>query len=211
MLAETNRFGSRPIGPLDRPKNYVNGPTVPCVELAILSDTHVPERAEGLQEPFRDRIAAADHVVHAGDFGSVEAFEAVRSAATELTAVYGNADPDDIDLPPVASVSVEGVSFVVSHGMVNFVERAVGSTEGVVFGEDDWFDAVVDVARARVDDDEPIVGVAGHSHEVVTETRGDVTVLNPGTATGVGGEDVPATMLTVEVADQSVDVTVHTA
>ena len=146
------------------------------MELAILSDTHVPEQAEDLPEPFRDRIAAADHVV-----------------------------------PPVASVSVEEVSFVVSHGMVNFVERAVGSTEGVVFDEEDWFDAVVDVARARVDDDETLVGVAGHSHEVVTETRGDVTVLNPGSATGVGGDDVPATMLTVEVADGEVDVTVHSA
>ena len=181
------------------------------MELAILSDTHVPEQAEGLPEPFRDRIAAADHVVHAGDFGSVGAFEAVRSAAAELTAVYGNADPADIDLPPVASVSVESVSFVVSHGMVNFVERAVGSTEGVVFDEDDWFDAVVDVARARADGDETLVGVAGHSHEVVTGTRGDITVLNPGTATGVGGENVPATMLTVAVADGELDITNHTA
>jgi putative phosphoesterase len=180
------------------------------VELAILSDTHVPGRAEGLPEPFRDRIGAADHVVHAGDFGSVEALEAVESTATELTAVYGNADPADVDLPPVASVSVEGVAFVVSHGMVNFVERAVGSTEGVVFDEDDWFDAVVDVARARADESDAVVGVGGHTHQVVEEARDGVTVLNPGTATGVG-DDAPATMLTVEVADGSFDVATHTA
>ena len=182
------------------------------MDIAILSDTHVPQQSDALPDPFRDRVAAADRVVHAGDFGSVEAYESVASAATGLTAVYGNADPADIDLPPVASLSAEGVTVVVSHGMVNFVERAVGSSEGVVFGPEDWFDAVVDVTRARVDGadgNDTLVGVAGHSHEVVDETRDGVRVLNPGTATGVG-DDVPATMLTAEVSDGSVDVTTHT-
>ena len=180
------------------------------MEIALISDTHIPSRASRIPDTFRERIEAADHVVHAGDFGSVEAFDSVAENAADLTAVYGNADPAEIDLPPVASLSAEGVTVVVSHGMVNFVERAVGSTEGVVFGPEDWFDAVVDVARARADDGGTIVGVAGHTHEVVDETRDGVRVLNPGTATGVGGDDVPATMLTAEVADGSVDVTRHT-
>jgi putative phosphoesterase len=179
------------------------------VELAILSDTHVPGRAESLPEPFRDRVAAADRVVHAGDFGSVDAFEAIESAATDLTAVYGNADPADIDLPPVASVSAGGVTLVVSHGMVDFVERAVASSEGLVTGLDDWVDAVVDIARARADGGDAVVGVAGHTHEVVDETRDGVRVLNPGTATGVG-DDAPATMMTADVADGSIDVATHT-
>ncbi|MEZ3164129.1 metallophosphoesterase family protein [Halorubrum sp. RMP-47] len=180
------------------------------MDIAILSDTQVPQQREALPDPFRQRVAAADHVVHAGDFGSVAALDAIESAATELTAVYGNADPAAVDLPPVASLSAGGVTLVVSHGMVNFVERAVGSTEGVVFGPSDWFDAVVDIAQARADGESAVVGVAGHTHEVVDETHDGVRVLNPGTATGVGGDEAPSTMLTAEVADGAIDVTTHT-
>ena len=113
------------------------------MEVAILSDTHVPEQAESLLEDFREHVSDAEHVVHAGDFGSADALAGVEELAADLTAVYGNADPGDIDLPAVASVTVSGVTFVVSHGMVNFVERAVRSSEGVVFNREDWLDAGV--------------------------------------------------------------------
>ncbi|QLG27943.1 metallophosphoesterase family protein [Halorarum halophilum] len=178
------------------------------MEVAILSDTHVPEQADQLPAPFRDRVRAADHVVHAGDFGSHEALAEVRELAPDLTAVYGNADPDDVDLPAVASVEAGGVTFVVVHGIVNPVERAVSSTEGVVMGRDDWLDAVADTTRARAD--EPMVGIGGHSHEVEDEVHDGVRLLNPGSATGVGRAD-GATMMTAEVADGDLDVTLHEA
>jgi putative phosphoesterase len=178
------------------------------MDVAILSDTHVPGQADALPDEFRERVRAADHVVHAGDFGSRDTLADVRALASDLTAVYGNADPGDVDLPAVASVEAGGVTFVVLHGVVNVVERAVSSSEGVVFDRDDWLDAVADTARARADD--PVVGVAGHSHEVEDTVHDGVRVLNPGSATGVG-EDVPRTMMTAEVADGDVDVTVHEA
>ena len=80
------------------------------MELAILSDTHVPGQADALPDAFRDRVRGADHVVHAGDFGSVDACAEVAGLADSLTAVYGNADPRDIDLPPVASIRAGGGS-----------------------------------------------------------------------------------------------------
>ncbi|PSP34554.1 YfcE family phosphodiesterase, partial [Halobacteriales archaeon QH_10_67_22] len=123
------------------------------MQIAILSDTHVPGQADAIPEQFRDLMAQADHVIHAGDFGSHAALADVRERSADLTAVYGNADPGDIDLPPVASVTVEGETFVVSHGMVDFVERAVSSSEGVVFGREDWLDAVASTARARAGTD----------------------------------------------------------
>lgn len=181
------------------------------MEIAILSDTHTPGQAEQLPDQFRNQIKEADHVVHAGDFGSKEAFRDLREVATDLTAVYGNADPVDIDLPAVASVTTDGVTVVVSHGMVNFVERAVSSSEGVVFGRDDWLDAIADTARARADTDEHLVGVGGHSHEVEDETHDGVRVLNPGSATGVGPAEGTATMMTAEVTDGELTVTLHEA
>ena len=181
------------------------------MEVALLSDTHIPNQAAQIPDQFCEHIAAADHVIHAGDFGSTETLAAVRNLATDLTAVYGNADPTGIDLPPVASVTAGDVTFVVSHGMVNFVERAVSSSEGVVFDRDDWLDAVADTARARADADEPLVGVGGHSHELEDETHNGVRVVNPGSATGVGPADGTATMMIAEVTDDDTTVTIHEA
>jgi putative phosphoesterase len=63
------------------------------MEVAIISDTHVPSRASGIPDWVRERVEAADH-----------------------TAVRGNVDPGSIDLPVVASVTRGGVEFVVTHG-----------------------------------------------------------------------------------------------
>lgn len=181
------------------------------MRLAIVSDSHIPEQAPGLPEQFRERIDAADQVVHAGDFGSREAYADVRALSERLTAVYGNADPVDIDLPAVGSLTAGGVTFVVSHGMVNVVERAVSSSEGVVFDRDDWLDAVADTARARAGTDGTVVGVGGHTHQVEDQVHDGIRVLNPGSATGVGPADGTATMMTAEVAEGDLDVTVHEA
>lgn len=179
------------------------------MNIAILSDTHIPDLAERLSDQFRDHIKQADLTIHGGDFGSKEAYHDVRKMGNKLIAVYGNADPAHIDLPPVASVTVGGASFVISHGIVNFVQRAVSSSEGVVFDRADWLDAIADTARARADIDEPLVGVGGHSHEVVDEIHEGVRVLNPGSATGVGPADGRETMMTAEVAKGEIDITIH--
>lgn len=179
------------------------------MEIAILSDMHIPEQAEQIPEQFRVHIEEADHVIHAGDFGSKEALADIQELSGNLTPVYGNADPANIDLPPVASVTVNGVTFVVSHGMINFVQRAVTSSEGVVFNRDDWVDAVVDTAQARANMNGSVVGIGGHTHEVEDEIHDSIRVLNPGSATGVGPADGTATMMTAEVSDGGVTVTVH--
>jgi hypothetical protein len=179
------------------------------VEVAILSDTHIPEQADQIPDQFRNRITKADHVIHAGDIASKETLAEVRRLSDDLTAVYGNADPVDIDLPPVASLTAEGVVFVVSHGMINFVERAVSSSEGVVFNRDDWLDAIATTARARASPEEQVVGIGGLSHEVEDETHDGIRVLNPGSATGLGPADGRETMMTATVSGDEVSVSVH--
>lgn len=181
------------------------------MEIAILSDTHIPGQAEQLPDQFRDHVTDAEYVIHAGDFGSKAALEDVQELAADLTTVYGNADPNDVDLPSVASVEAGGVTFVVTHGMVNHVEKAVCSSAGAVYDRDDWLDAISDTARARANTDGPIVGIGGHSHEVEDEIHDGVRVLNPGSATGVGPADGTATMMTVEVTDSDTNVTVRKA
>jgi predicted phosphodiesterase len=132
------------------------------MEIEILSDTYVPDQEQQIPEAFRDHIQNDDHVIHTGDFSSKDALADVQSLTSNLTDVYGNADPADIDLPAVASVEVGGVTFVVVYGIINVVERAISSSEGVGFNREDWLDAIADTTRMRTD--EPMVGIGSHTH-----------------------------------------------
>ncbi|WP_255192243.1 metallophosphoesterase family protein [Natronobeatus ordinarius] len=182
------------------------------MQLAIVSDTHVPEREEAIPDSFRERIAAADHTIHAGDFETPDVLAELRELSSELTAVHGNADPARIGLPAVADVALEGVTFVVTHGTINLVDAAVYGHDGMVMRREDWLNAIADVARARTRawDGEGIIGIGGHTHRVEDATHEGVRVLNPGSATGADPVDV-ATMMTVDVDDGAIDVTVHEA
>ncbi|MFB6103138.1 MAG: metallophosphoesterase family protein [Haloplanus sp.] len=162
------------------------------MQLAIISDTHVPSRASGLPDWVRERVEAADHVIHAGDFETPETLETVRSlAAGSLTAVRGNVDAPGVDLPTVATVTCGGVEFVVTHGTGDRIgyEDRVASTVIEHGGSD-------------------AIGVAGHTHEHLDTVHDGVRVLNPGSATGADPA-TETTMLTATVADGDVDVTLH--
>lgn len=181
------------------------------MQLAIISDTHIPAREEEIPPSFRERIAAADHVIHAGDFETQDVLADVRSLATELTAVQGNVDPKELGLPAVAEVTLGGVTFVVTHATLNPVERAVHRTDGMVMSREDWLNAVADTARARTRawaNDQSVVGIGGHSHDVEDEVHEGIRVLNPGSATGADPAET-VTMMTSEVADGEVDVSLH--
>jgi len=160
------------------------------MDVAIISDTHIPSRARRIPDQFRERIRQTDHVLHAGDFDSKGALADQRDLAPALTAVSGNMDPR-VGLPEVASVELGGVTFVLTHG--------TGPSRG-------WHDRVAGVVRAEAD--EPHVGVAGHTHEAVDTTHGGIRLLNPGSATGAAPAE-RTTMLTATVTDGTVDVTLH--
>ncbi|WP_158055685.1 metallophosphoesterase family protein [Halorussus halophilus] len=168
--------------------------------VAIISDTHVPDREDEIPEEFPDLIREADHVVHAGDFTTEETLAEVRELATELTAVHGNMDPEDFGLPTVASVEVEDVTLVVTHGDV------VHETDELVRTREDWNESISGTAREN--GEEPVVGIGGHSHELVDRVYDGIRLLNPGSVTGADPAE-SATMLTADVADGELDVTVH--
>jgi hypothetical protein len=181
------------------------------VQLAVISDTHIPTREESIPDRFRDLIAGADHTVHAGDFETADVLDDVRDLATDLTAVHGNVDPTDLGLPEVAEVTLGGVTFVVTHTTRNPVKAAVHD-HGFVTSADDWAAAVADTARARTRswDGEGVVGIGGHTHQLEDRDFEGIRVLNPGSATGAApAED--ATMLTVDVEDGEIDVERHEA
>jgi hypothetical protein len=160
------------------------------MELAIISDTHVPSRAPRIPGWVRERVRRADHTIHAGDFDSEAALATVEDLATELTAVSGNIDPG-LGLPDVATVELGGVTFVVTHG--------TGSPAG-------YEERVRDIVLERAG--RSAVGVCGHTHRVLDTTVDGVRLLNPGSATGADPA-AEATMLTARVADGQLAVTVE--
>lgn len=162
------------------------------MELAIISDTHVPGRAGGIPDWVRERVEAVDHVIHAGDFETPAVVDEVRSlAGGSFTGVRGNVDAADVDLPDVATVECGGVEFVVTHG--------TGDRIG-------YEDRVAAAVREHGSPD--AVGVAGHTHEQTDEVHDGVRILNPGSATGANPAS-GATMLTATAEDGDLSVTLH--
>ncbi|GAA0664065.1 metallophosphoesterase [Natronoarchaeum mannanilyticum] len=162
--------------------------------VAIVSDTHVPSRASAVPEWVREAVASADRVIHAGDFDSRDAYEEFRDiAGAELVAVRGNMDPRGIDVPERAGLTVEGVEFVVTHG-----DGHTGS----------YRDRVLETVRREADDPDSVVGVSGHTHELLDEVVDGIRLLNPGSATGAAPAS-SASMLVVEVADGELSVDVR--
>ena len=161
------------------------------MEVAIISDTHIPSRASAIPDRFRQRIREADHVIHAGDFDSKGALADMEDLAGELTAVKGNMDPR-VGLPEVATVELAGVEFVVTHG--------TGSPRG-------YEQRVADAVKQHRTD-ERAVGIAGHTHELLDTRHNGIRLLNPGSVTGASPATRP-TMLTATVEDGELSVDTH--
>jgi len=160
------------------------------MRVAVISDTHIPSRASELPEWVVEEVETADHVVHAGDFDSPDAYERVRELAPELTAVTGNMDPQNLGLGAVETVELGGVQFVVTHG--------TGPLEG-------YRNRVANTVAEHAAADLPTVGVSGHTHQVMDRELDGYRVLNPGSATGAAPSSTTS-MMVVRVADGDLDV-----
>jgi uncharacterized protein len=135
------------------------------VRLLLIADTHVPKRARDLPAQVWDEVAAADVVVHAGDWVEPQLLDALDARATRLVACWGNNDGAELRrrLPERADVTLEGVRFTVVHET-----GASGGREARM-------------AREYPDTD---VLVFGHSHiPWDSSTKTGLRLLNPGSPT----------------------------
>jgi len=165
------------------------------MQVAIISDTHVPSRETAIPGFVGEAVSDADHTIHVGDFDSREGYEAVVDLVDEdaFTAVKGNMDPEGLGLPETATVELGGVTFAAVHG--------TGATD-----MESYLELVAETARQAGGED--AVGLCGHTHSLLDDTHEGVRLLNPGSCTGADPAD-EATMLVTDVADGDLDVTVH--
>ena len=134
--------------------------------VAVISDTHLPRGARRLPEACVERIAAADLLLHAGDFSTVEVLRELEAIGPPLLGVHGNVDSAELRrlLPAERVVEAEGARIAMVHDAGPRAGR-LGRLRGR-FGE-------------RAD-----IVVFGHSHMPLHEQADDgFQILNPGSPT----------------------------
>ena len=131
--------------------------------LAILSDTHLPRGRRVLPAACRERLDAADLILHAGDLMELDVLRDLERHG-EVVAVCGNVDGPELRrlLPPIREVEVGGATIAMVHdggpriGRLERLRRRFPDADAVVFG---------------------------HSHLPLHERAGDFQIFNPGSPT----------------------------
>jgi uncharacterized protein len=135
-----------------------------CVLIAVISDTHLPRGARRIPDACVERLKAADLILHAGDFVSLEALEEIEAIGPPLAAVHGNVDSADVRrrLPAERTVDAGGVQI----GMIHDAGPSRGRIERM---------------RARFPGAAAVI--YGHSHIPLHEEQDGFQLFNPGSPT----------------------------
>jgi uncharacterized protein len=134
--------------------------------VAVISDTHMPRGGRRLPETFVERIRAADLLLHAGDFTTLEVLRELERIGPPLVGVHGNVDSAELRrlLPGERLVAVEEARIA----MVHDAGPAAGRLERLGARYREVADAVV----------------FGHSHLPLHERAADgFQIFNPGSPT----------------------------
>ena len=146
------------------------------MNIAIVSDTHLPTTLRRLPESLLEQLAGVDHILHAGDLVTAGVLDRLSQIAP-TTAVAGNMDPPELAtrLKAREILSLGGRTIGLQHGHQRqelqsvYIGRSYDAPEFELF-----YQAMI----AQLPGAEVIV--FGHFHEpTVREYRG-VLFVNPG-------------------------------
>ena len=129
--------------------------------IGVVSDTHIPVRTSKIPQALMRALERVDLIMHAGDFVSFRAYEALRRLS-RLEAVAGNMDDSDLVevLPPKKEVTVDGLTVGLMHGWG---------------GPSDLPERI----RTQFERDMDCI-VFGHSHRPYNRRVGRTLMFNPG-------------------------------
>jgi putative phosphoesterase len=134
--------------------------------IAVISDTHLPRGARRLPEACVERIAAADLLLHAGDFSTLDVLRELEAIGPPVVGVHGNVDTADLRrlLPAERVVEADAARIGMLHD--------AGPRYGRLARLRDSFGERADIV------------VFGHSHMPLHERSDDgFQILNPGSPT----------------------------
>ena len=86
------------------------------MQIAIISDTHLPRGRRRLPAACVERLAAADLILHAGDLSTLAVLRDLE-AYGPVIAVHGNVDDAEVRaaVPAVAAIEAAGAKIAVVH------------------------------------------------------------------------------------------------
>ena len=134
--------------------------------IAVISDTHMPRGARRLPDACVERIEAADLLLHAGDFSTLDVLRELEAIGPPVAGVHGNVDSAELRrlLPEERIVDAGGARIALLHdagprtGRLERMRRRFGEQADLV--------------------------VFGHSHLPLREQAGDgFQIMNPGSPT----------------------------
>lgn len=134
--------------------------------IAVISDTHLPRGSRRLPGACVERISAADLLLHAGDFSTLEVLRELEAIGPPVAGVHGNVDSAELRrlLPEERVVEAGGARIAIVHD--------AGPRRGRL-----------ERMRRRFGDHADLV-VFGHSHLPLHEQAPDgFQILNPGSPT----------------------------
>jgi hypothetical protein len=111
------------------------------VEIAIISDTHMPRRGRALPGSCVERLRWADLIVHAGDLSTLDTLHQLQQLG-RVVAVHGNVDDAAVRaaLPATAVALCHGRRIAVIHdagpalGRLRRMRKRFADADAVVFG-----------------------------------------------------------------------------
>ena len=112
------------------------------MDIAIISDTHLPRGQRALPERCLDALRAADLIIHAGDFMRLPVLRELQAIGPRVVAVHGNVDDSDVRaaLPETELISAGKTRIGVIHnagpasGRIERLRRRFPEAAAVVFG-----------------------------------------------------------------------------
>jgi putative phosphoesterase len=135
------------------------------LRIAVIADTHMPNRAKQLPAALIEGISGVDLIVHAGDWSSLNALEQLETIAP-VEGVTGNNDDPSLHARFKEKIIIQAGPYRIGvthgHGQKGTTfKRAWGAFEG-----------------EKLD-----VIIFGHSHIPYLEKHEETWVLNPGSPT----------------------------
>lgn len=136
------------------------------MKIGVISDTHIPERANRLPQKILEDFKNVDMILHAGDLIELKVLEDLRQSCPRISAVWGN-----MDLPNVRGLLSE-------KEIIKINDKRIGLTHG--FGHPS---KLIELVTKIFKNDAVEAIIFGHSHYPINETRAGVLYFNPGSPT----------------------------
>jgi len=136
------------------------------MKIGVISDTHIPEKAQTLPKPVLEALRQVDMIIHAGDLTSPELLVELKRICPNVKAVYGNMDSFEVrkSLPDKQLLELKGFKIGITHG----------------YGHPNQ---IIDIVTQAFQEEKPDMIIFGHSHTALNMKKGKTIYFNPGSPT----------------------------